>query len=125
MKHLTIAALATVVLFAPANAAEKSPEYSAAYCAGWNEAVTLIQQRAQNWTAMTLAGVEEGDPAKQTNVARSASVIVKSVPIYVLLPPLTGSFRMGSGDTVDCTPPKAPETPTTPDTAVPKSTEAK
>lgn len=107
MKRTIAAAILIAAIARPGYAADKSPEFSQAFCNGFNAAVALEKQRADNWTAMTMAGIGEGDAAKQTNVAKTATVIVRSVPMYVLLQPLTGKVDIGGGEFVDCTAPKA------------------
>lgn len=105
---LALIAAALITMTGTARAADKPPEFSQAFCAGFNAAVALEKTRFDNWSTVTMAGIAEGDPAKQTNVAKTAVVIVRSVPLYVLLQPLNGRVDIGGGAFVDCAHP-APE----------------
>jgi hypothetical protein len=105
MKRALITAISLIAITGQARAADKPAEYSQAFCTGFNAAVALEKTRFDNWSTVTMAGIGEGDPAKQTNVAKTATVMVRSVPMYVLLQPLNGKVDIGGGEFVDCTPP--------------------
>jgi hypothetical protein len=102
MKRLLTAGSFLVLAMQPGFAAEKSADFADGFCKGFNAAVALEHQRAENWKATTLAAIGEGDPSKMTNVARTATVITNSVPMYVLLQPLQSKVDIGGGVTVDC-----------------------
>lgn len=73
-----------------------SADYQSGFCAGWNAASGVEQQRYGNWRAL----IQLGQPAPDS----PASVAVGSVQLYVLIQPLPGgtSLNLTDGRTVAC-----------------------
>jgi hypothetical protein len=86
----------------PKPAMVASAEYSTAFCIGWRSAVTMEQQRFQNWKALIMVGRTQDDKS-------DAKLFTDSAAIYVLLPSITGKVTTNENIEVDCTPPAAPE----------------
>ena len=80
----------------PAPLPPLSPDHQVGFCAGWNAAAQVEQQRYSNWRALVMLGQPTPDSP--------TGVVVGSVPIYVLIQPLPpgASLNMVDGRMVTC-----------------------
>lgn len=86
----------------PATPPPASADFQAGFCAGWNAAQGVEQQRYGNWRALARAGrTEEG---AKTSVGQTADLLIDSVAVYVLVQPATGQLTLSDGRVVNCTP---------------------